>query len=292
MKQFTRRKFLQGLGAAPALAIAGSLAAFPRSSGQFTAGPFQQLNVVFHGVSVIEFDSGEVHAYLPVAGADYAHLAGSWMQETSLTRGGRYRLSGMITGPRPEMRDIHPTENAVFASRVTDQALSFCELILPFPDFIVPLRMVRKKRKRNFFTGSPQPIIEPDEIPQVVVFSYVHPDPTSRLQFRPLPWTPVIVDGVVNLHVWDAPAKDPTLGQAERTFVQMGKMIGSSSLRINPDYADIKPPEPDENPTVAGMSCQQEWTLIERLGHPAGCSKHRRRDSKRSPLDGLSFILY
>jgi hypothetical protein len=289
----TRRDFLQGLAAAPALAVARSLAGGDRySASQFTASPFQQLNVIFHGLSVINFSSDAVHVYLPIVATDYAHLAGSWMQEVPLARGARYRLSGMMTGPRPELRVIDPNQNAVFAAQVADRALSFCELVLPFPDFLIPLRMVRKERRRNFFMGSPQPIVQPSAVPEILVFSYVHPDPTSSLQFRPLDWTPVIMGGVIDLHIWDAPAKAPSVQEAKHAFEQMAKMIGSSTLQLDPFYAEIKPPEPDEDPSVAGLSCQQEWTLVERLGHPDGCGNRRRRDAPKAPWDSLSLILY
>lgn len=293
MKHLTRRELLQGLAAVPALAVAGSLArAAPGLSGQFTVNPFQQLNILLHGMSVIEFARDEVYIYLPLAPPDYAYLAGTWMQEASLTHGVEYRLSGMMTGPRLELRAIHPDENAVYKDRSIDQKFSYCKLILPFPDFLTPLRLLRREHGRHFFAGSPRPILEPSAIPQVIALTYVHPDSTSPLEFRPLPWTPVIQEGVVNFHVWDAPAKTPSSVEALEAFDKLAKMIGSTDLRLNPDYAEIKPPPPDENPHVVGLSCQEEWTLIERLGQPDGCGWHEKHGSKKEPFASLVPILY
>ncbi|HVB97822.1 MAG TPA: hypothetical protein VNJ12_00620 [Candidatus Dormibacteraeota bacterium] len=293
MTHLTRRELLQGLAAVPALAVAGSLAhAAQALSGQFTGSPFQQLNVLVHGMSVIEFASDEVYIYLPSAPSDYAYLAGSWMQEASLARGGAYRLSGVMTGPRPELRMIHPEENAVYKDHKIDPGFSYCKLILPFPDLFTPLRLLRKEHGRNFFAGSPQPILEPSAIPQVVALTYSHPDSTSPLEVRPLAWTPVIQEGVVNFHVWDAPAKTPSPQEARDAFANMTKMIGLPGLRLNPDYAEIKPAPPDENPDVLGLGCEEEWTLIERLGHPYGCVRRREQTPKKGPFDNLSLILY
>lgn len=284
---------LRGLAAGSAFAIAQSFSrAVPALAHQLTASPFQRLNVIVHGLSVIEFGPDQVNMYLPSAPPDYAYLAGSWMQETALSRGGEYRLSGVMTGSRPQLSAIDPEKNAVFAATAKDQSLSFCRFVLPFPDYFVPLRLIRKQHGRKFFTGSPQPIIEPSAIPQVVVLSYEHPDPTSMLEFRPLVWTPVIVGGVVNFHVWDAPAKPPTAQEAQDGFAQIMKMIGSPAIKLNAAYEEIKPPPPDENPSVFGLSCQGEWTLVERLGEPDSCGKHGKKESKKAPFEGLPLILY
>ncbi|HVB33580.1 MAG TPA: hypothetical protein VNJ52_04275 [Patescibacteria group bacterium] len=293
MKRFTRRELLRGLAVGPGLAIWESIAhAAPRFRSQFAASPFQRLNILFHGLSVIEFSSDEVHVYLPLAASDYAYLAGTWMQEVSLARGGEYRLSGVMTGPRPELRLIRPEQNAVFHDRAIDQAFSFCKFVLPFPDYVTPLRLLRKERGRNFFAGSPGPILDPAAIPQVLAFGYARPASTEPLELRPLSWTPVIVGGCVNLHVWDAPAKRPTQQEALYAFSQMTKLAGAPALALNPAYAEIKPPAPDERPDLPGLSCQGEWTLVERLKVPDSCGRHRKRDSKKAPFDSLSLILY
>lgn len=293
MKNFTRRELLRTLAAVPALAFIEPLArATPGFSEQFTTSPFQRLNIIIHGMSVIDFSGDEVHVYLPTGPSDYAYLAGTWMQEVVLTRGGEYRLSGVMTGPRPELRMIDPRQNAVYKKRAIDPAASFCQLVLPFPDFFTPLRLLHKRHRKEFFIGSPRPILDPSALPLVVVLTYVHPDSTSALQFRPLRWTPVIEDGAVNLHVWDAPAKEPSQQEARNSFRQMTKTIRSPALELDPFYAEIDQPLPDENPSVPGLSCQEEWTLVERLGQPASCGRRRKRQSKESPFDNLSLILY
>jgi hypothetical protein len=293
MKHITRREMLRGLAAGPALAFANSLVhAAPAFPAQLTASLFQRLNIIFHGMFIIEFAADQVNVYLPPGPSGYAYLAGTWMQETTLSHGGEYRLSGMMTGPRPELRAINPEQTAVLASAVKDPSLAFCKLVLPFPDYFMPLRMIRKEHGRNFFTGSPQPIVEPSEIPEIVVFSYDHPDSTSRLQFRPLAWTPVILAGVINLHIWDAPAKPPTSPEAQTAFTQLTKLIGAPTLRVDGAYREIEPPAPDENPMVPGLTCQEEWSLIERLGEPDSCSEHRKRKTKKAPFENLPLILY
>lgn len=294
MKGFTRREVLWRLAAAPALGMFSSLArAISARQRKPAESPFQRVNVFFHGLSVIEFSADEVHVYLPDIGGDRAYLAGSWMQEVALRHGTEYRLSGVMTGPRPQLGSIEPERNAIFHNRKIDSSLSFCKLVFPFPDFLTPLRPLRKKHGKHFFTGTPAPIIEPKTLPQVTAFTYVHPDLTSILECRPLAWTPVVQGGTVNLHIWDSPVKTPSPQASRQAFERMAKMIGAPKLQINPVYEKIKPPRPEQSPVVEGMACQEEWTLIERLSKPESCGKHRKYHPKDdSGIDNLSIILY
>ena len=282
------------MAAGPAAAILPSLArAASALQIDHTAAPFQRVNVLFHGLSVIAFGREEVRVYLPDAGTDRGCLAGTWMQEIALARGEEYRFSGVMTGPRPAFGDIEPRENATFAKRPVDASLSYCELVFPFPDFVTPLRLMHKSHGKNFFLGSPQPIVEPKAIPQIVAFTYTHPDTTSPLQFRPLAWTPVVLGGVVNLHVWDVPVKAASEASAIEAIGKMTKMIRAPALGLNPVYDKIEPPRPDEKPEVEGLGCDEEWGWMERMNEPEGCGKHRKYDPKNeSCLDSVPIILY
>jgi len=272
----------------PSLARAASAWQLRRSEA-----PFQRVNVLFHGLMVIEIGPDEVHVYLPDAGADRAYLAGTWLQETALSRDQQYRFSGVMTGPRPEFYQVDPKQNAVFKNGPIDSSLSFCKLVFPFPDLVTPLRLLRKSHGKQFFTGSPKPFVEPEVIPQILAFSYLQPDTSSSLQFRPLPWTPIILEGVVNLHIWDSAVKTPSPEASERAFAQMAKMIGMPGLRLDPAYDKIKPPRPDENPQVVGLGCQEESSLSERMSEPQGCGKDRKYKPKDdSGLDSLPIILF
>lgn len=296
MKGFTRREILRRLAAGSALATFPSLAraASARQRMRRTEAPYQRVNVLFHGLTVIEFDSDEVHVYLPDAGSsDRAYLAGTWMQEVALTRGEEYRFSGVMTGPRPEFYKIDPKQNAVFARRKIDTSLSYCKLVFPFPDIVTPLRLLHKSHRKHFFTGSPKPIIETDVIPQILAFSYMHPDVASPLQIRPLPWTPAIFEGVVNLHIWDSPAKTASPDVSQRAFEQMTRMLGAPELRLDRVYHKIKPPRPDEKPKVVGLECQREWSLVERMSEPQSCGKGRKYHPKDdSGVNSLPIILF
>ncbi len=290
----TRREALWRLAAGSALGMFPGLvtAAFGAQQRQPVETPFQRVNVLFHGLSVIEFGAGEVHVYFP-AGSGRAYLAGTWMQETTLAQGTKYRLSGVMTGPRPVLSSIDPERNAVFRRRAVKTDDSFCTLVFPFPDFVTPLRPLHKRHGKNFFTGSPRPIIEPKSIPQVTAFTYVHPDRTTPIEFLPANWTPVVEEGIVNLHVWDATVKTPRPDASLQAFAQMAKMIDAPQLGLNPVYDKIKLPRPNKDPVVEGLSCQEEWTLAERTGDPEGCAKHSRYHPKDdSGLDCLSIILY
>lgn len=296
MKGFTRREILRRLAAGPALATLPSLARAASAWQRMrpTVAPYQRVNVLFHGLSVIEFGSDEVDVYLPDAGSsDRAYLAGTWMQEIALTRGQEYRFSGVMSGPRPEFYKLDPRHNAVFARRTIDTSLAYCHLVFPFPDIVTSLRLLHKSHRKHFFTGSPKPIIETNVIPQILAFSYTHPDTGSPLQFRPLGWTPVIFEGVVNLHVWDSAAKTLSPEASEKAFEKMARMMGAPQLRLNRVYHKIKPPPPDEKPEVVGLECRQEWSLVERLSEPQSCGKGRKYHPKDdSGLDSLPIILF
>jgi hypothetical protein len=297
MKGITRRELLRRLAAGSALATLPPLARAASALQQQmrpAEAPFQRVNVLFHGLSVIEFGDDEIHVYLPDAGSsDRAYLAGTWMQEISLARGQQYRFSGVMTGPRPEFYEIDPKQNAVFKNSSIEASLAFCELVFPFPDVVTPLRPLRKSHGKNFFTGLPKPIVEPEALPQILSFSYLHPDTSSPLQFRPLPWTPVVYGGVVNLHIWDSAVKTPTPDASKGAFAKMAKMMGTPDLHLDPAYDTIKPPRPDEKPEVVGLDCEQEWSLSERMSEPEGCGKdHKYKPKDDSGLDSLPIILF
>ncbi|MDE3136042.1 MAG: hypothetical protein KGL59_05685 [Acidobacteriota bacterium] len=295
MKEISRRELLRRLAAGSALATLPSLvrAASALQQTRTAEAPFQRVNVLFHGLSLIEFSDDEIHVFLPNAGSDRAYLAGTWMQEVALGRGQQYRFSGVMTGPRPEFYRIDPKQNAVFRNGPMEGSLAFCKLVFPFPDVVTPLRLLRKSHGKNFFTGEPKPIVEPEVVPQILAFSYVHPDTSSPLQFRPLPWTPVVYGGVVNLHIWDSAVKTPTPQASQSAFASMAKMMGAPSLGLDPAYDAIKPPRPDEKPEVVGLGCEQEWSLSERMSEPEGCGKeHKYKPKDDSGLDSLPIILF
>lgn len=257
------------------------------------AAPFQRVNVLFHGRVVIDFGGEEVSVYPAAATPEYAFLAGTWMQETNLVPGAEYRFSGVMTGPRPELRNIDPKRIAVFRREPVDAAASYCRLVFPFPDFISALRPIGKEHGKHFFTGTPGPIVEPETVAEVVAFSYARPDLTSRLECRPLEWTPVILGGNVNLHVWAAPAKKSKPEDSAKAFEQMIKLLRTPQLGLNAAYANIKPPRPDENPVTPGISCGEELTLLERLADKPSCAtKNPYHPQAASLSDLLSVVLY
>lgn len=318
MKEFTRREVLGSLLAqiglaAPALSLLPAFGRTEPSGGLARAGegrvrigsaglvqepqgsgaPFQRVNVLFHGLTVLEFATDEVHVYLPMAASARAYLAGTWMQEESLQHETHYRLSGVMTGSRPDLSALDPQRNAVFAKRGVDASLAFCTLSLPFPDFVTPLRPLAKKHGKNFFLGAPAPVAEPLTLPQVVAFTYLHPDPTSPLELHRSGWTPVIEEGVVNLHVWDAPVKTPNPQISLEAFAQMAKLIGATRLQLNPVYDTIRLPRPANQLVLDGVSCQEEWTLVERMSENGGCRKHAKyRPVDDAGLNCLSIFLY
>ncbi len=294
MKRFTRREILRGFAAGPAALYFASLAR-AASTWQIDRpdSPFERLNVLFHGLSILDFGQSEVRVYLPDAGPDRAYLAGDWMQEIALDRGAEYRLSGVVTGPRPGFEAIDPHQNAVFSGLKVNANLSYCRMAFPFPDFVTPLRLVRESHGKHFFMGTPPPVVQPKMVPEIVAFTYVHPDSTSPLEFRPLPWTPVIVEGVVNLHVWNEPAKRSSNAAAIRAFEQTAQMLGSPALALNPIYAGSKPPQPDSKPEIQGLGCEQEWSLTERMSAPEGCGKGPKYRPKDDwDWDGLPILIF
>lgn len=298
MSGLTRRQILRGLAAGTGLAALGRLArpaagAEAQLGTQTGGAPFQRVNILLHGRFVVDFGGEEVSVYPAAATPAYAFLAGTWQQEKSLVPDVEYRFSGVMTGPRPELRNIDPRRVAVFNRKPVDTAASFCRLVFPFPDFIAPLRTIRREHGKPFFTGAPEPILKPETMPEVLALSYARPDLTSRLECRPLDWTPVILGGNVNLHVWAAPARKDTAQDSAKAFEQMTKLLDAPGLGLNEVYASIKPPRPDENPETPGVSCAEELTLVERLNDGPSCgtkNSYHPEDARLSDL--LSVVLY
>ncbi|HEV2388628.1 MAG TPA: hypothetical protein VGS20_15390 [Candidatus Acidoferrales bacterium] len=293
MKSITRRDLLRGLAASSVFAVFRPLAGGATGWAQQTAAsPFQRLNVLFHGMFVVDFGTDEVDVYAPNI-SEHGYLAGTWMQEANVAQGQDYRLSGVVTGPRPDLASLNPKQNAIFKRQPVNASYSFCRYVLPFPDHVASLRLFKKIRGKNFFLGSPAPILQPSELPDILVFTYARPDPTSVLECKPLTWTPVIEDGVVNLHVWALPAQAPGPNHSQQAFQQLSKLMGSSTLALNPVYASIRPPQPDLKPTVQGVSCQEELSLVERMSGGASCGKQGGMSPRVfTPYDCISAILY
>lgn len=293
MKSFTRREVLRGLAVSSALMVFRPAAhAALRWGQQPEASPFQRLNVLFHGMFVIDFATDEVDVYAPNV-SEHAYLAGTWMQENNLSKGQQYRLSGVVTGPRPDLASLDPKQNAIFKRQAVNASYSFCRLTFPFPDHVTSLRLFKKIHGKNFFMGTPAPILQPSATPDIVVFTYSRPDPTSPLECKPLNWTPVIEGGVVNLHVWALPAQAPSPQHLPQAFQQLAALMGSPSLQLNPAYANVRAPQPDLKPMVQGVNCQEELSLVERTSGAASCGKQGGMSPRTvTPEDCISLILY
>lgn len=293
MRKLGRREFLLGLGAGTAMAALG-----PRSWGKFSASESvapgsQTLNVLIHGMFVVDVGQANqgITLYAPIA-PDNSHVyqAGNWKQERAIHRGTALSLTGVTPGGRPTLDQLHYHENPVFPHHAVNPRLAYFTFHLPFPDGYGFLRLAHKKTGNPFFLGTPAPYDHPDAIPEVVVFIYHHLSGTPAI--HSLPWTPKFHNGYANLHIWAMRPEMTTTQHMKETFSVMARMMGDPKLTPNKVYLSLHTPPVDAHPDVPGVPSVEEDSLHERaLPAPAPARKEHRLGTK-PPYSCSSVFMY
>ncbi len=301
MKKLGRREFLYGLGAGAALAglRPGAWGEFldsrPGSQNSYT------LNVVIHGMFVVDVRGKGVTLYPPISHQGHDYLAGTWLKEQAIAKGERLALNvsqspGQPAAGPPEAK-LQPTENPVFPGGSLHTEYSHFRFFLPYPNGYSFLRLAHQIGSAPFFTGTPQPYVQPHAIPEVVVFTY------QRLQSLPsiqrvfsappvaeFPWTPDVQGGYINLHIWAMEPGAPDPAMFRKRFAVLKQLTGFSNLHANSAYYNAGMPLVDKKTGVPGLTPDQEHTLFERTKngeHPkAPCCK------TKPPVSCSSIFLY
>jgi hypothetical protein len=221
------------------------------------------LNVLIHGMYVIDFGDHDVTLYAPdVPHCAHVYRAGTWMQEQDLARGGHYRLTGFARPNRPALAALQPDQNAVFPHRTLNPDLAFCSIVIPFPDSVAPLRLTYIRDNVPFFDGAPPLYRAPAALPDVVALTYKNVD--GRPGLEPLHWSPDVQNGVANLHFWAVPPGATPPSHPAEGLLTMGQLMGYENLRMNTSYANQPAPAPDPAPAVPGVTPAEELSLYER----------------------------
>jgi hypothetical protein len=263
MKLLTRREMLHGLGACSAFALLGPLGrAATEGLSEASAPAFTQLNVLIHGMTIIDVGNSEITLYPPVVpNSLHVYEAGNTGYEKHLAKGATYSLKGVKRNSRPSLADLHPGDNGVFHRHAIVAGDYFCRIILPFPDSIVPLGLTKILPAQPFFQGTPAPYQQPSAVADLNVFRYTVTGPVS---LKPLPWIPKVKNGVANLQIFAMPSGPVPSSHPAQAFQAMADTMGYPNLKANPHYAHASDPPLDPHPPVPGVSMSDEQGLPER----------------------------
>jgi len=260
MQRLGRREFLLGLGASSALAALRPIRLAAMRPPEASSPALQTVNVLIHGMFAVEVGTQEVFLYPPEV-SGHVYKAGTLGAEELLAKGGKYQLSGLASHARLSLAEIHPSQVPVFHRRLLNTHLAHCEIVLPMPDEITPLRMMHGVSGAAFYQGKPQLYEQPTSIADVLVLTYRHV--IGSVKLSSLAWAPAPKNGIANLHFWAMPEGVVPSDHAERAFAAMAAMIGYPHLRENPLYDRLPSPGVDSHPQIPGVSSRDEMGLAE-----------------------------
>ena len=288
MKLLTRRDALRSLGACSAAAVLGPLrlAALDHPAA---GSSIHVLNVLFHGMFVIDFEDSGVVAYAPkVPNNAHEYVVGDLKQKFPLP--GSIALTGPAKGSKPpHWKYLHPKKTGIFPKNSVNLKYVHSTVNLQFPDEVHLLRLTPKKGNVPFFKGLPAPYQEPLFLPEVVVFTYRNLKSTPALS--QISWTPSAHGGYANLHFWAEPPGATPTDHPRQAFQAMADLMGYPNLSMHQHpYASIDAPAPDATPSVSGLTCEDELSLNE-LAHANGtCPGSVQRYT--SAFNCLSLFMY
>jgi hypothetical protein len=253
-----------------------------------SAAGLHRLNVLIHGMFVIDVGKDEIKLYPPdVSG--HTFKAGTQGAMNSIRRGVNYHLAGLKSHTRLTLAELQPLHIGVFPRHAVNTKLAFCEISLPMPDKVSPARQEQAVPGQAFFEGTPKPYKQPDSLADLLIFTYEHV--AGPVQFAPLPWVPTPKNGIANLDIWAMPDGPVPSNHPEEAFSTLAGMMGYPQLRMNPYYEKKKVPAIDKNPGVLGVTPKDEMDMVEVLNAKAQKNQVHILDYQGS-LTCASAILY
>src|ERR1700693_4039481 len=176
MRSFTRREVVGALVTLPATSlfkVLGAEVAVPvRMAGE---NSITTLNVVLHGLFafVVWSNLKYIQAIAPIV-TDHSYFAGgkSLASLKSLKQGQIYTLGG-VKANQTLTNGFDVRKNSIFENiHDTDFRQAYCQILLPFPDAVYPLRVVPKQSGCEFYKTAPKLKQNTDFLPLIHVFSY------------------------------------------------------------------------------------------------------------------------
>ena len=247
---------------------------FPAIVGCREAEPQITLNVVLHGLFVLNFTNVEIEMFTPFV-EDHIYRAGNWewSKLQHLLSGQAYRLRGvenMLAPPElPKDNNILLPKDG-FTHRVHPERSVFV-VYLPFPEAIRLIRIV------NDGCNIPDPVnntIGINTLSLCQVLTYRVPDYTE-LDLLGTGWRPAVdpATHTVNLHFWAEPLLRVPRHHACIAYQRLSELLEPFILTLETDKT--APLDPDTG--VYGLPREQEQGLSEwesggEGSYPTNCS--------------------
>ncbi len=232
------------------------------------------LNVVLHGLFVLNFTNVEIEMFTPFV-EDHIYRAGNWDWNTleHLRPGKAYRLRGVENVlSQPDL----PTKNNIllpqdkFTHRVHPERSIFV-VYLPFPETIRLLRIVNDGENNQ---DPDHNTIAINSLSLCQVLTYSVPDYRS-LGLAGTGWRPSVDPSTrtVNLHFWAEPLLRMPRQHACVAYQRLSQLLEPLTLTLGTDKT--APLDPDTN--VYGLPREQEQGLSEwesggEGSYPTNCS--------------------
>jgi hypothetical protein len=228
-----------------------------------------RLNVVFHGLFVIDYQQNGVKVMAPTV-PNHQYLVGTWKQEDPMVSNKPYRLEGLK--PRKTMPKLDPTSIPILKNPPPKLAMNLMKVSLsfPFPDSVYGIRCVSRKTDNAgnpipFYnqSGKYAPSAALQYFPVVTVFVYNY-DPSSESPYLAgSTWkAPKNLPRPLNLHVR---AEMQYMDMTVNTQAILRAALGIEQpidLQLEANY-DQEVPSPDSLALSYGVAPDEECELIE-----------------------------
>jgi hypothetical protein len=289
----TRRALMKGISILPLAASGMSLLSCEKGASNgpalqavpaTTTDKTPRVNVILHGMFAMIFDysqtltGGSMPLLLMAPKVDmHAYGAGTWKKETQLVQGAKcvlqgvtcntkFDINGYSTNPLINMKGALPTGTA-----------PYCSFQLPFPDDIVPLRVLKRGGGSSFFspgaTSYAKQVDNATELPMAYALMY-EKFSGSGIQLFDVVNNDTLwqADGspVQRLHIFADPVFDDIpSGHMQDALDQMnGMFMPDLGIKFDPNNTLLKNPVPIDNSTGHSSidHCEESTLAEERQG--------------------------
>lgn len=222
-----------------------------------------QLNVLLHGLFVIDFREDSVHVLAPCV-PNHRYRAGIWKQEQPLDEHRWYSLEGL--GERKKKPALDETSYPILKQRANPElSLMKVKLRLPLPDAVHGIRCAdRGEGDPPFFaqSGRYAPVAALKHLPLIFALVYHYDSSRETPYLRGAGWSaPRGFHGPLNLHI-RAEMAFTCLLNAQDYLRQSLRISNAGDLLLADEYAKFIP-EPDRVSPLLGVSVDEEYELFE-----------------------------